>query len=188
MFLEFFSPVRRDASPDRQPNIPRGFEIAPTIGSVACQLNANGGTMQRFARFFLLLAAFVILPTLPAAASKPATIRIQLYKAGFVVGVSGGSGLLHFNGHHYPLSIAGVSLGATIGASRADLIGNVYNLRDAADIQGTYTAAEAGAALAGGSKVARLKNSQGVILEVHGKQIGLILSVDLSGMQISFKR
>jgi hypothetical protein len=145
--------------------------------------------MSRFARLFLVLAAFIVLPALPAAAAaKPATIRIQLYKAGFVVGVSGGSGMLHFNGHRYPLSIAGVSLGATVGASRADLVGNVYNLREAADIQGTYSAAEAGAALAGGSKVARLKNSQGVILEVHGKQIGLILSVDLSGMQISFKR
>jgi hypothetical protein len=145
--------------------------------------------MSRFARFFLVLAALIALPALPsAAAGKPATIRIQLYKAGFVVGVSGGSGMLHVNGHRYPLSIAGVSLGATVGASRADLIGNVYNLREAADIQGTYTAAEAGAALAGGSKVARLKNSQGVILEVHGKQIGLMLSVDLSGMQITMKR
>ncbi|WP_406857717.1 hypothetical protein ABEG18_08930 [Alsobacter sp. KACC 23698] len=115
-------------------------------------------------------------------------MRVQIFKAGFVVGVSGGSGMLTFAGRSYPLGIGGVSLGATVGASKADLIGRAYNLNRPSDIEGVYTAAELGAAVAGGGKVARLKNAQGGVLELRGRQAGLMFSLDLSGMQISLKR
>lgn len=81
-----------------------------------------------------------------------------------------------------------MSLGATIGASRADLVGRAYNMTRPTDIEGTYTAIEASAAAAGGGKVARLRNSRGVLLEVRGKQVGLMFSIDLSGMEIALKR
>jgi hypothetical protein len=77
-----------------------------------------------------------------------------------------------------------VSLGATIGAASVEFVGRVRNLRKASDIQGNYTAIGAGVAAAGGGGVARLRNSRGVELEVRGKQIGLMASVDLSGMRI----
>jgi hypothetical protein len=126
---------------------------------------------------------------LPSSAeAATGSVRIQIYKAGFIVGLSGGKGTLTFKGKTYALSIGGVSLGATIGASKADLIGRAYNLTSPLDIEGTYTAAEVGLAVAGGNKVARLKNSRGTILEVQGKQVGLMVSVDLSGMEVSLKR
>jgi hypothetical protein len=93
-----------------------------------------------------------------------------------------------FEGKKYPLAIGGVSLGATIGASKAELIGTAYNLRDLTDIEGTYSAAEAGVAVAGGGKVARLRNSGRALLKVKGAQIGLMFSIDLSGMQVALKR
>ncbi len=122
------------------------------------------------------------------AAAKTGAVRLQLFKAGFVVGVQGGKGTLSFEKRTYPLSIGGVSLGATIGASKADLIGKAYNMSQPSDIEGTYSAAEAGLAVAGGGKVARLTNSRGVVLEVRGKQAGLIFSVDLSGMEVRLQR
>ena len=79
-------------------------------------------------------------------------------------------------------------MGATIGASKAELIGEVYNIKNPSDIEGTYTAGQAGVAVAGGSKVAELKNSKGVVLKVKGKQIGLEFALDLSGMQVSLKK
>ncbi|HEY2774176.1 MAG TPA: hypothetical protein VGK20_09015 [Candidatus Binatia bacterium] len=138
--------------------------------------------------FGAMLALGAVLWT-PAAAHAGATgtISFNIYKAGFIVGGSGGSGILHYDGKTYSLGIGGVSLGATIGVSKAELIGTVYNLKHVSDIAGTYTATTAGVALAGGPKEADLTNSKGVELKVKGKQIGLEFSLDLSGMQIELK-
>ena len=87
-----------------------------------------------------------------ASAAPDGTIELTLYKAGFIVGGSGGSGTLKFKGKQYPVSIGGVSLGATIGVSKAELIGEVYNMKQPGDIEGTYTAGQAGFAVAGGEK------------------------------------
>ena len=80
------------------------------------------------------------------------TVRIQIVKAGFIVGVGGGKGTLTFNGKSYPLSIGGVSVG-TIGVATVNLAGTARNLRTAADIAGTYAAASASVAIVGGGKV-----------------------------------
>ena len=136
----------------------------------------------------VLIAAGTLLFANLAVAAPSGTIEFTLYKAGFIVGGAGGSGTLKFKGKQYPLSIGGVSLGATIGVSKAELIGEVYNLKNPSDIEGTYTAGQASVAIAGGAKVAELKNSKGVVLKVKGKQVGLELALDLSGMEISLKK
>jgi hypothetical protein len=126
--------------------------------------------------------------TTALAQPKPdATIEFEIYKAGFIVGGSGGSGKLIYKGKTYPLNIGGVSLGATIGVSKAELHGEVYNLKKVEDITGTYGAAQAGFAVVGGNKVADLKNTKGVQLKVRGKQVGLSLEADLSGLQVEYK-
>jgi hypothetical protein len=135
-----------------------------------------------------VLAGASVLAAPPALAAADGAIALEIYKAGFIAGVSGGSGTLTFKGKTYPLKLGGVSLGATIGASKAELIGEVSNLKDAADIEGIYTAGQAGLAVAGGGKVAELKNSKGVVIKVKGKQIGLEFSLDLSGLQVSLKK
>lgn len=134
-----------------------------------------------------MLAAVAMLAAPAPSRAQSAQIEFNIVKAGFILGVSGGSGTLFYGGRTYPLVIAGVSLGATIGASKADLVGEVYNLRSPADIEGTYSATGAGIAVAGGERAAELQNSRGVVLKVRGKQIGLEFSLDLSGMQISLK-
>ena len=147
-----------------------------------------------FARTFtgaaatLIIAAGGALYSSQASAAPDGTIELELYKAGLVVGASGGSGKLKFQGAEYPLKIGGVSLGATIGVSKAELVGEVNNLKTLGDIEGIYKATQAGLAVAGGDKVALLKNAKGVELKVKGKQIGLELSLDLSGMQLSLKK
>ncbi len=135
------------------------------------------------------LALFAALSfTAPASAQTPSgTIEFKVFKVGFIIGAGGGQGTLHYQGQRYPLNIGGVSLGATIGISSADLVGEVYNLTNVADIQGTYSAVSAGVAIAGGGMTARLKNSRGVVLKVRGKQIGLELSFDLGGLSINLE-
>ena len=143
---------------------------------------------RRMSTLAAMAAASALLAFAPAAHARNATIEIEIYKAGFIVGGSGGSGTLKLDGKSYPLSIGGVSLGATIGFSKAQLIGTVRNINKPSDIEGTFSAGTAGVAVAGGPKVAELKNSKGVELSVKGQQVGLEFSVDLSGMEIKLKK
>ena len=137
--------------------------------------------------FLFLFSGLLFSAGTIAEEKADATIEVTLLKAGLIVGGSGGSGTLHFRGKAYPLSIGGVSLGATIGVTQADLAGNVFNLKEVADIEGTYTAAQASAALAGGEKRVVMNNSRGVQVDMTGKQIGAEFALDLNGMQISLK-
>ena len=138
-------------------------------------------------KFAAAWGAIALLSVLPAPThADSGTVRITVGKAGFIVGVGGGSGVLHFKGKNYRLSVGGISAG-TIGVARAELVGTARNLRTAEDIVGTYTAASASVAVAGGGKVATLKNSKGVVLELRGKQAGFELSFDLSGVAISLE-
>jgi lipid-binding SYLF domain-containing protein len=122
------------------------------------------------------------------AVEHAATIEFEIYKAGFIVGVSGGRGTLHFQGKSYPVSIGGVSVGATAGISKAELIGEVRNLHSVSDIEGTYSATQAGLTVGGGEKITQLKNSRSVEMDVRGKQMGIELSLDLNGMEISLTK
>lgn len=134
-----------------------------------------------------LAAAAVSTPA--AAQAKPdGSVEITIWRAGFIIGGSGGTGTLQFRDNGYHLAIGGVSLGATIGVARAEFVGQVYNLKQASDIEGTYTAIGAGGALAGGAGTAELQNSRGVKIVLNGRQIGLMVSLDLSGMQISIRK
>jgi len=136
----------------------------------------------------LVVAAAAMLLASFAMAAPDGTVALTLYKAGFIVGGSGGSGTLTFKGKQYPIDIGGISLGATIGASKAELVGEVYNLKQPSDIEGTYSAVQAGVAVVGGGKVAELKNSKGVVLKVKGKEVGLELALDLSGLSVTLKK
>jgi lipid-binding SYLF domain-containing protein len=141
----------------------------------------------RIFSFILLVSMFLGLSSMAQAKGAAPTIEFHIYKAGFVIGVSGGEGTLHYRGKSYPVKITGVSLGLTIGVSKAELIGTVKNLKKLSDIEGTYSAAQAGVALAGGEKVTQLKNSKGVVLSVKGQQVGVEFSLDLNGMEIELQ-
>lgn len=126
-----------------------------------------------------------VLSTLAWAATG--TVYVEVVKAGFIVGVGGGRGTLVFQGRRYPLSVGGLSLGATIGASKADLIGRAYNLRRVSDIAGTYTAVGVSAAAGGGASGIRLQNARGVVLELRGRNVGLELNASMSGVEIGLR-
>jgi hypothetical protein len=73
------------------------------------------------------------------------------------------------------------------GVASMDLVGTATNLTTAADIAGSYSAASAGLAVAGGAKVATLQNAKGVVLQLQGRQVGFEASLAVSGMTISLK-
>jgi hypothetical protein len=147
------------------------------------------GTMAGFIRTMkigvvAMAAALTLVSTAPQSQADTGRIHAKILKAGFIVGVGGGQGTLTFHGRRYPLSFGGISAG-TIGLAGVELVGTASNLRTAADIAGAYSAVGAGIAVIGGAKVARMQNANGVVIEVHGVQIGLDLSLNLSGLTIA---
>lgn len=108
-----------------------------------------------------------------------------IYKAGMVIGGSGGSGTLRFRGKHYALSAGGLDYGLVLGASKTVLRGKVSHIRRPADVAGVYGAAGAGLALGTGARGMVLTNQNGAVLELTGEQVGLMANVDLSGLAIT---
>jgi hypothetical protein len=122
-----------------------------------------------------------------AAHADSGTIRINVYKGGWFVGASGGSGILTFHGQIYALSIGGLSAGLVFGASQTSLHGTVRNISRPSDVAGVYAQAGAGAAAGRGAQAVLLTNQSGAVLTLAGEQAGLIVSADLSGLALSLK-
>jgi hypothetical protein len=133
----------------------------------------------------LTVAAGVSLSS--AAYADSGSINIRVVKGGWVIGASGGSGTLNFQGRSYPLSIGGLSYGFVFGASETHLRGTVSHIRSASDVAGVYGAAGAGAAVGVGVRAIVLRNEKGAVLTLSGRQVGLMVNADLSGMAISLR-
>ena len=140
-----------------------------------------------FRAALIALIAIVGASLSSAAYADSGSISIRVIKAGFVVGGSGGSGTLTFHGRTYPLSIGGVSYGFTFGASETRFHGTVSNIRSPSDVAGVYGAAAAGAAVGRGAQAIVLTNQNGAVLALSGRQVGAIVSADLSGLVISLR-
>jgi hypothetical protein len=136
-------------------------------------------------RVLVAVAALAVLSS--AAYADTGSIRLSVVKAGWFLGASGGSGTLVFKGKQYPLSIGGVSGGLVFGASATDFSGRVSNIRRPSDVAGVYGAVGAGAAVVGGARAITLRNEKGALLQLQGRQAGLMVNVDVSGMAISLQ-
>jgi len=133
------------------------------------------------------VALTALIATSAAALADSGAIHLRIVKAGFVVGGSGGSGTLTFHGRKYPLSIGGISYGFTFGASETNFYGRVTNIRKPSDVAGVYGQAGAGAAVIKGAQGVVLTNQNGAVLTLSGKQVGAIVSADLSGLALSMR-
>ena len=133
-----------------------------------------------------LVAAIMLVGATAPSHAQSGTVRLHIDKAGFIVGVGGGSGVLHFQGHNYPLSVGGIGVGS-LGVAAVDLVGTATNLHRATDIAGSYSGAGAGGAFVGGASVATLQNQNGVVLTLRGVQAGFQVSLGLGGMTISMR-
>jgi hypothetical protein len=134
-----------------------------------------------------LLVLFASTGPATSSHAETGSVRVVFTKAGFVVGVGGGRGVLTFRGRNYPFRVSGMSLGATIGASTTQLVGRALHLSGPGDIAGTYSAIGAGAALAAGAGGVALQNGSGVILHLRGVKVGVELSASLAGVTINME-
>ena len=102
------------------------------------------------------------------------------------IGVSWGNGRLKYRGKEYNISVKGLSL-VDLGISRASVAGNVYNLKQLSDIAGTYVAAQAGVALAGGGSGVTMQNQNDVLINLKGTKVGVALALGPAGVTIRLK-
>jgi hypothetical protein len=137
------------------------------------------------ARAALLALALLAGPS--AARADEGAVTLVIFKAGWFVGGSAGSGVLSFHGQTYGLSAGGLDGGLVFGGSQTTLQGRVRNIHRAQDIAGVYGAAGAGIAFGAGVRGIVLTNPNGAILELSGKQLGLMANFDLSGLAITLK-
>ena len=130
------------------------------------------------------LAAF----SLPSAAQgETCAIAFSVVKAGWVIGGSAGSGEMRCRGRIYPLSIGGLSYGILFGASETRFSGRAHFNGSPYNVAGAYGAAGAGAAIGAGAQAIVLRNEKGATLELSGRQVGLQINADLSGLAISMR-
>ena len=112
-------------------------------------------------------------------------VTLTIWKAGWIIGGSGGGGWLNYHGRNYPLSTGGLDYGLVFGGSRTVLRGRVHNIWRPSDVAGVYAAAGAGLAIGAGARAIVLTNQKGAVLELSGTQVGLMANADLSGLAIT---
>lgn len=144
---------------------------------------------SRFRNAFVAAAtlAGVGIVTASPAQADTCGIRFRVFKAGWIIGGSGGSGTLSCHGRNYPISIGGLSAGLVFGGSETWFQGTVRHIRRPSDVAGVYAAAGAGGAVGHGAQIFVLTNQKGAVLHVSGRQVGLQINADLSGMAISLR-
>jgi hypothetical protein len=142
---------------------------------------------HRFRIGFIALILMVGAGISSAAYADSGIVRITVVKGGWFIGAHGGWGTLIFHGRRYPLSIGGIDAGLVFGASETTFVGRVSRIYRASDVAGVYGAAGAGAAVGIGARLLELTNDKGALLQLQGRQIGLMANLDLSGLVISLR-
>ena len=135
----------------------------------------------------LALTAFAFTTLSTVCHAESGTVTLTIWKAGWIIGGSGGGGVLYFRGRAYPLSTGGLDYGLVFGGSKTVLHGTVSNIYRPSDVAGVYGAAGAGLAIGGGARAIVLTNQKGAVLELSGYQVGLLANADLSGLAITLR-
>jgi hypothetical protein len=141
----------------------------------------------RFRTALIALIAMVGASVSSLAHADDGWIRIRVVKGGWFIGASGGGGTLTFHGQRYPLAIGGLSAGLVFGAAETWLQGRVSNIYRPSDVAGVYGAGGAGLAVGRGVGAIVLTNEKGAVLELSGRQLGLMANADFSGLAVSLR-
>ena len=146
--------------------------------------------MSSSSRLRATLVATVMLAGIglsSTAQAETCSISFTVIKAGWVIGGSGGSGALRCGGRTYPLSIGGLSYGVMFGASETRFTGTATFRGSPYNVAGVYGAGGVGGAAGPGAQVMVLTNNKGTTLSLTGRQVGLQINADLSGLAISMR-
>ena len=142
-------------------------------------------TISRIALFLVLALGTTAVPAQSPEPSGKVSIESTSIAAG--IGVSWGDGILNFKGKQIRFSIDGLTL-VDFGITKANAVGEVYNLTDPSKFEGNYVAGEAGFTLAGGMGGIAMRNQNGVVMILRSASQGARLQLGPSGMIIKLKQ
>jgi hypothetical protein len=138
-------------------------------------------------RWLVALSCLAFFSMAIAAEQAPSgTVKLTSKSVAVGIGVTWGDGTLTFGGKPYPFSVEGLSV-VDLGVSEVSTSGEVFYLKNVADLSGTYAAAEIGAAVVKGENDVVMKNEKGVVLRLHGTQKGARLTLGAGGVKIKLK-
>ena len=148
--------------------------------------------MRKHRMLLSLVLAGILLFVVAAAKAEEApiypigeiTIEAKQLAAG--VGYSWGDGVMKFQGKEYPFDVKGLNV-AAVGFAKINAVGDVYNLKTAADLAGNYVAVSAGLSLAKGVAGLSMRNDKGVVINLRSAQQGVQLNLGVDGFTISMK-
>ena len=143
--------------------------------------------MRRLCTLLVLFVAMLAVGLSSPARADSGFVTLSFVKAGWVIGGNVGQGTLTFRGRTYPVSVGGLSYGFTFGGSQTYLRGRVSNIYRPSDIEGVCGAAGAGATIIRGPQAIILTNQKGAVLELSGRQTGLMVNLDVSGMALTLR-
>ncbi len=126
---------------------------------------------------------------LAAEAKKPdGTVKIDSTQFALVLGGSTGGGTLTYKGKDHEFKLTGLTVGANVGVTKIDAVGDVYDLKDISKFPGTYTQWDASATLGGGAGALYLKNENGVVMKLTSRNQGLQINVgSANGVKVTMK-
>src|SRR5262245_39761277 len=116
-----------------------------------------------------------------------ATLTVTAKALGAGAGYSWGDGKLTYKGKTYPIEVDGLTVG-TVGANMIEATGEVYDLKQLSDFEGTYAAGVAGGTVGGGGGIITMKNQNGVQITMTAATRGVSLTLGASGVKFSLKK
>jgi hypothetical protein len=116
-----------------------------------------------------------------------ATVRLSEGSVAAGIGWSWGHGDISYQGKTYRIKIEGLSV-AEVGITKAEATGTIYNLKDLADINGTYAAAGAEGTVGKGAGVSSLRNAKGVVINLKSETKGADIKIAASGLKITLEQ
>jgi|UniRef100_A0A7C5AMA1 hypothetical protein len=149
--------------------------------------------MKTLRLFVCVMVAVALLTGAPAWAQEKSLDPTPIYPIGEItieakslaagVGFNWGVGTLKFKGKEYHFKVKGLSAGA-VGFSKISAYGDVYNLKEAADLAGNYVSVSSGLALAKGVEGLVMRNNKGTLIVLRAQQQGVKLSMAVDGFSI----
>jgi hypothetical protein len=116
-------------------------------------------------------------PEAVAGLTPDATVDMTQVQVAYIGSGGGGTGTITYRGRAYPFTVGGLGIGG-IGASTIEATGEVYKLPNLAAFPGAYAQGRYGFALGTRSQGDLwLQNEAGVIMHLHAKREGLMLSL-----------
>ena len=112
------------------------------------------------------------------------TVTLESKSVAVGIGVTWGHGVLTMDdGTVHKFKVNGLSV-VDLGISKISATGEIFNLVEAKDLDGTFIGGEAGITVVGGGSASAMKNGNDVIMQLTSSQKGLRLTVAPGGMKI----